>query len=350
MDYTNLYKIIEKAQKDKTFLGGSIGLHIKGNNVCEYFGFLDENETIKINSNNLFDCASLSKVIVTTTLILLMQERGMLSIFDKVCLFLPEFKHKDITLFHLLTHCSGLPSDVYNVCNIFDKQSLITLIYNMPLTYKFGEKIVYSDIGFILLGFIIEKLFNKSLGEVARDLVFEPLNMTHSCYCPKNKDICVPTEYSEHLKVRIQGCVHDEKARLLNGNAGHAGLFSTCDDILKYLNMILNNGKIENKTFLTKSSIELLFNAMVAEKVENTTLLEQRSIGYLIKGYNPSCGMLVSDQTIYHTGFTGCNLFVDRINRICFVFLTNRVYYGRSNLKLITLRPRLANFIVANLL
>ena len=163
------------------------------------------------NIDTLYDLASLTKVVVTNTLITKLLQENKINLNDKVKKYLPDFKHEDITIFHLLTHSSGLPADIdWKECN--NRQELIKSIYDKNLIYKTGEDVIYSDLGFIFLGFIIEKIYNKSLDVIASEEIFKPLNMNDTSFNPKDK----PTEITSDRGV-VRGFVHDEKAYILGG-------------------------------------------------------------------------------------------------------------------------------------
>lgn len=281
--------------------------------------------TEKNDINTIYDIASLTKVIVTNTIITKLLQENRINLSDKVIKYLPKFKYSNITIFHLLTHTSGLVSDV-NWNNIKNKNDLINDLYNKELCYETGKNIVYSDIGFIFLGFIIEKIYNKSLDTVAKEEVFYPLHMDSTCFNPCNYSLCASTEVVDNKLLR--GIVHDEKARLMNGVCGSAGVFSNVLDLNKFVNMILNDGIVDGKVFIKKEYIDLWFKILVSNNEVN------RSIGFAISnGKHPSSKL--SEETIYHYGFTGTSLVIDRRNKFGFVFLSNRVHPTRDN-KLLT--------------
>ena len=205
--------------------------------------------------STLYDLASLTKVIVTNTLITKLLQNNKINLNDKVKQYLPKFKYDNITIYHLLTHTSGLISDV-NWNEVHNKKQLIEFLYNKELFYETSTDVVYSDLNFIFLGFIIEKIYNKNLDIVAREEIFEPLNMTNTMFNPKNKDICAPTEITTERGI-VRGLVHDEKACMLGGVCGAAGLFSNIEDLIKFVKMILNDGKINDKQFIKKVYIDL---------------------------------------------------------------------------------------------
>lgn len=301
--------------------------------------------------DTLYDMASCSKVVSTTTSILLLLEQGKIKLHDEVNSYLPRFKHKGITLFHLLTHTSGLPADVVKAYELKSREELIDIIYDMDLIYETGSEIKYSDIGFIFLGFIIEEVSGLSLEQFAGKYIFDELEMESTCYNPIDKNRCAPTELRNDNVVAntiIRGNVHDEKAFIMGGVAGHAGLFSCVKDLQKFIKMILNRGVYRGKQFLSPATIDLIFTPMVKIPNKNYLRYDQRGIGWIVADGNCSAGDIASLETISHTGFTGTNIVIDRVNKVGFAILSNRVHVTRANEKILPWRGKIANFIVAN--
>lgn len=322
-------------------------------NSLGYKALIPEKELNSIDT--LYDMASLSKVISTTTCILRLMEQGKIRLFDSVKMYLDEFKYDDITIWNLMTHTSGFAPGVGG-SNKATVDELKKRIYDLPLQYKKGEKIVYSDVGFMLLGFIIEKITGKRLDEAARELVFDPLEMYNTHYnhlpLPNNFDASryAPTEErNDEVYVGVErGVVHDERSFILEGCAGHAGVFSCVRDLVKFEQMILNYGMYNGTEFLSKATIDLIFTPQVREVNGVCLNVTQRGIGWIVGGDWPSCGEIASPETIHHTGFTGTSVFMDRINGVGFVLLTNRVHPTRQNNKLIAFRGKVGNFVVSH--
>lgn len=304
-------------------------------NDNKYIGSVGNSQlipTIKpINENYLYDIASLSKVIVTVTIICRLKEKNIISFNDPVKKYLLDFKYDDITIYNLLVHNSGLPADLKSK-EIISKDEIIKKIYSQNKEYETGSKVLYSDLGYMLLGLVIEKIYNKSLDEVAKEEVFIPLDMCNSTYNPTNKDICVPTEFDINRGL-VKGIVHDEKACSMNGIAGHAGVFTTVNDLTNYVTMILNEGIYNNKKYLSKETIDLLFNDLVYEKNANRT----RSLCWITNNNN----LVVKDRTniISFSGFTGPSISIDRENKLGIILLTNRIHPTRENKNMAIQRP-----------
>ena len=306
------------------------------------------NEVIANDINTIYDMASCTKVVATTTSIILLLEQGLLRLYDSVSLYLPDFKHKNVTVWDLITHTSGLPAGVSRQ-GVKTKEELIKRIYDLELIYEKNTKIVYSDIGFILLGFIVEKISGVTLDVFTKENIFKPLEMVDSGYLPVDKERCAPTELRDdeiHCGV-VKGNVHDENAYILGGVAGHAGLFSTVKDMGNFIKMVLNDGVFNGKQFLSKASIDLLFTPQVKETKGVSLDVNQRGIGWIVRGDYCGAGDIASEQTIHHTGFTGTNVAIDRINRVGFSILSNRVHPSRSNTLVIGWRGRIGNYIIS---
>lgn len=346
-----LENLMERAIKEKAFPGISYAIVTRKQKL---FGQLGDKAWIpkreSLTERTVYDLASLSKVVSTTTLILLLMERGELSLFDSISYYLPDFKHSGITIYHLLTHTSGLPEDIPRAYTLQTPDEVIQKVYQQELIHPIGETIVYSDIGYILLGFIIEKISGKPISELAEELIFQPLNMVDTTYAPTDINRCAPTELREDDVYQgvLRGIVHDEKAYALRGNAGHAGVFSTVNDLANFIKMILEDGEFEGQPFLSKATIDLLFQPHV-ERAEASHLPYRRSLGWEYKSPGLSVGDLVGEHTIFHTGFTGTNMVIDRDHGIGMVFLTNHVHPKRGKTKLFRYRTIFSNVVLSKI-
>lgn len=344
-------KLIEEAIKDGAFPGAAYALVTpEGTFVNNLGNITTDPNPIPNTIDTIYDLASVSKVVSTTTCIMKLIEEGKIRLYERVSTYVPEFLWKDVTVWDLLTHTSGLPADVIRSKEILSKEELWKRIFLDHLIYPKNTKIVYSDLGFIILGRIIENVTGATLDQYAHKNIFEPLEMMDTGYNPKDKERCAPTEARADRVYNgmLQGQVHDEKAFILGGVAGHAGLFSTAGDLAHFIQMILNKGKYNGNQILSQASIDYFFKPQVEEKVGISLDTSKRSLGWIVKGSYSSAGDLVSDETILHTGFTGTNIWIDRKNEIGFCLLTNRVHPTRDNLKIIDVRTRIGNYIIAH--
>ncbi|MDI6600866.1 MAG: serine hydrolase domain-containing protein [Thermoanaerobacteraceae bacterium] len=313
-----------------------------------YSGFMGnaQVEPIKreMRGDSVFDLASLTKVIATTTSIMILIENGEIGLYDRIKSILPGYRYEDTTIFQLLTHTSGLPAEIkfYRMCRNYEE--VIDRLYDVELEYKPGEKVLYSDMGFMLLGLVVEKVA-EPIYKFANMYVFEPMGMFDTCYNPPEelKKRCVATEYSEDRGM-IVGEVHDGNAYIMGGASGHAGLFSTVPDLVRFVEMILNDGYYKGKRILGRAAIDAM------GRCYTEGLNERRGLGWELKTPGHSMGDLVSDNVLYHTGFTGTSILIDRQYGLGFVLLTNRVHPTRENQKLIPLRGYINNIAMTTIL
>ena len=343
-------KVINKAVEDKSFPGAVVLVWKDGKTIYEkaFGNYTYDSSSPKIKTNTLFDLASLTKVVATTTAAMICYDRDLFSLDDKVTKYIPEFgvNEKDnITIKNLLIHNSGLPAWKKFYGRDLKYDDVINEIYSSELEYKTGEKTVYSDLGIITLGKIIEKVTGKSLDVFCTDEIFIPLKMESTFYNPDDslKKLCAPTETDNYWRMKtLQGEVHDETSAMLNGVAGHAGLFSTADDLAKLMSVLLNKGKINQKIFIQQSTIELF-----TKRVSNEST---RAIGWDTKSDSgSSAGKYFSKNSFGHTGYTGTSIWADPDRNLFVVFLTNRVYPTRENTKIQKVRPQLHNAVIKSI-
>lgn len=294
---------------------GSIGLRSK---------YTYENGNIKElreenNINTIYDIASLTKVVCTLPIIFRLYEKNKINLNDKVINYLPYFKHDEITIYDLLTHTSGLPAD-FNSKEIITYEQVIKKIYSLEIENEKG-KFLYSDVGYMILGLVIEKIYGKSLDKVFAEEVASPLEMKNSGFYPMDKMLVAPTEITIDRGI-LRGIVHDEKACSMNGIAGHAGIFSNLEDLINFSSMILNNGMFNGKKYLDKSTLDIWFTPLIDNNGYS------RSFSWFV-GDNPN--VIEKENTISFNGFTGPSISIDRENNIIIIMLTNRVHSTRNN-------------------
>lgn len=300
----------------------------------------------ELNIDTLYDLASLTKVIGTTTLYMRFIEEGLVTFHDRVVDYVSDFKGKekeDVTLFNLLTHTSGLPAHLpfYELCS--DYKDAIDHIANVELEYSPGTEVIYSDLGFILLGYILEEVGGSRLDELFNRYIFTPLGMENTCFNPTTDNIAA-TEIDKATGEAIVGKCHDENGRFFDGISGHAGLFSNVGDMIKFADMLINGGCVGDDVFLAPAT----FETMVRNYTED--LNEDRAIGWCVKGTKgriSSGGDLISSQAFGHTGFTGTSIWIDRVRDIYIILLTNRVHPSRDNNALLRFRRAFHNLVLA---
>ena len=265
-------------------------------------------------------------------------DRGKLNLDDKVIKYLPEFNNHDkenITIRNLLLHNSGLAPfkkyyDVYST-----SAEVVNDIMNLSPEQEPGTKYVYSDLGMIALQQVIERISGKSLDKFLDENLFKPLGMNSTMYNPppELKEKCLPTEFDDFWRMRqLQGEVHDERAYMLNGVAGHAGLFSTAPDLAIFLQMLLQKGSYQGKQYIKPETVELF--------IKKQSDQSSRGIGWDTKSpEGSSAGQYFSLLSYGHTGYTGTSVWTDPTKNLFVIFLTNRVYPTRNNSKLFKVRP-----------
>jgi serine-type D-Ala-D-Ala carboxypeptidase len=277
--------------------------------------------------HSVYDLASLTKVIGTTTAIMLLYDAGKLTLDDKVHTFFPEFTGGDkdlVTIRDLLTHRGGLPAgrDLWRLA--WSPADAQRLVLDTPLEYAPGTRYIYSDLGADILGFIAERVSGKKLDELLQERVFTPLGMTETWYrVPANvRERTAPTATMSVRGYSLQGDVHDENAHALGGVAGHAGLFSTAGDLSVFATMMLNKGTYNGTRIISDTTVER-FTARAAgsRALGWDTCAEHNGVG---------CGRYMSARAYGHTGFTGTSIWIDPERDMFVVLLTNRVFESRA--------------------
>ena len=346
-DFTQVDEIIQLAIKDSAFPGSVVLISIDGNIIYEKaFGQLTYNDTsAAVTKNTIYDIASLTKVIATTTAVMICYDKNLFSLDDPVVKYLPEFSQngkEKVTIKNLLLHNSGLPAFKRYYKNYSSADELIKDIYKTPLSYEPGSKTVYSDLGFITLAKIVEQVTGKGFDVFCKEEIFIPLQMNSTFFNPPDSliDKIAPTEYDIYWRNKlVWGEVHDETASLLNGVAGHAGLFSTAKDVSNLLQLLLNSGTFNGHQIIKPATVKL-FTTRYSDK-------STRALGWDTKsGEGSSAGNLFDITSFGHTGFTGTSIWVDPTRELFVVFLTNRVYPTRENKKLYKVRPTLHDTVI----
>jgi uncharacterized protein YbbC (DUF1343 family)/CubicO group peptidase (beta-lactamase class C family) len=297
-----------------------------------------------MTADTIFDLASLTKVIATTTSVMQLLEEGRIRLNEPVAAYLPDFAQNgkgQITVRELLTHFSGLPPDL----DLKEPWRGRDTAYNMAMQsrpmYTPGTRFLYSDINFEVLGFLVEKISGMSLNEYTGAHVFAPLGMTETTFLPPASWIprIAPTQYDENGKM-LRGVVHDPTARRMGGVAGHAGLFATADDLAKFAQELLSS----NPKILTREAIEKMSTPQ-----QPATAATLRGLGWDIDSpFSTNRGELLPVGSFGHTGFTGTSLWIDPVTDTYIILLTNAVHPNGKG-SAIALRARLANAVVQTL-
>ncbi len=294
--------------------------------------------------DTVFDLASLTKVIATTTAMMQLFEQGRVRMNDPVAKYLPEFAQngkEDITLRQLMTHYSGLAPDLDLTTPWEGKNTAYQLAFVEPPETTPGSGFVYSDINFIMLGALVERVSGETLDAYAAKHIFEPLKMTRTRFVPPAswRSKIAPTQYDEKEHM-LRGEVHDPTARRMGGVAGHAGLFSTGDDLAKFAQALLNGGG----------------GILSADTVQKMTSPEQPPQAPVLRGFgwdidspfSSNRGDLLPVGSFGHTGFTGTSIWIDQTTQTYIILLTNSVHpRGKGNV--VGLRTKVATEVAAAL-
>lgn len=304
--------MIQKLIAEKIIPGTSYGF-IEGGKQYRYTegyaAVFPEKESIQ--ENQLYDIASLTKVMMTTTVILQLVEENKIAIDDTLQEYLADFTCPKVTIRHLLTHTSAIKGFIPNR-DALSAEALKKAILQLPVEDTIGKQVVYTDTGMILLGFLIEEIENETLIKVFEKRVIQLLNLTDSSFHPTRPDQCAPSELHPKRGL-IRGEVHDPKAYVLGDHCGSAGLFSSLNDCLKFAQMILNKGQLDGTRILQQQTVEKLLNDWTPTRELN------RSLGWDLKGTK-------KHLILFHTGFTGTFMLIDIHESKAFVFLSNRVH------------------------
>lgn len=300
-----------------------------------------------VDEHSLFDLASLTKVIATTTAVMLLHEEGSIDLDAPLARYLPEFARagkQRITVRQILTHQAGLiPYRPFHRMNIETREQLIETIMNEELQYRPGTDTRYSDLGIISLGLAIERITGRDFGEFSHERIFEPLGMADTGFrgTVGRDDAVIPTEIDSDFRGRLlQGEVHDETAWLLGGTAGHAGLFSTASDLARFAHMMVNDGQIDGERFLRAETIRLFTTRANRQGSTRALGWDTRST----QGYS-SAGTKFGPRSYGHTGFTGTSMWIDPDEKIYVILLANRVHPSRENNRHVQVRSDLADIV-----
>ena len=288
---------------------------------------------VPMTVDTAFDMASLTKPVATGTSVMLLIQQGKLKPEDLVSKHWPEFaaNGKDkVTVGHLLLHTSGLTADNAIADYADGRAKALDRIANLKLEAPAGTRFKYSDVGFIVLGVLVEKLSGTPLDQFAKKNVFEPLKMADTGYSPAGdlKKRVAPTGLRGGNV--ILGEVHDPRAFKLGGVAGHAGLFSTADDVARYCRMLLRGGELDGTRVLDAETVKLFTEPHAVPVLDKSgkDLKGKRSFGWDVDtSYSaPRGNLFKKGEGFGHTGFTGTSVWVDPGSKTAVIILTNRVH------------------------
>jgi len=358
-----------RSQVDSAFPGAVVAVGRHGRlALLAAVGHYATNDPRPVAATTIYDLASLTKVIGLTTACLLLTQAKQLDLDAPVQRYLPEFRGpgKDaVRIRHLLTHSAGLAADLPLWDSTRTREAALTFVDTAPLLTPPGTKYVYSDLSAIVLMQVVERITHQPLDRYLADQVFGPLGMTSTRFNPPSTwhGRIAPTEVDTFFRHRLLiGEVHDESAARLGGVSGNAGLFSTAPDLARFASWLLerwhsDSGDEQHGTgdsSATPSPIVRLPGTLIREWTsrQNLPAGSTRALGWDTpsdSGYS-SAGTLMSRRSFGHTGYTGTSIWMDPTRDLFVILLTNRVNPTRANMKILRVRPRVADLAVAALI
>ena len=345
MNYTNLEKLdqcINKFMENGIAAGLNIAVMTPEEKWIKCYGNRQNIPTVeKATVDTIWDLASCSKVLVTTTCILKLREEGLLDLDTKVKTILPKLEDEEVTVLQLINHTTGFHPDIVGY-KTMTPEEMVEAVWKIKKLPENENKVVYSDVNFILLGLIVKEL-KGSLDGYAREVMFKPLEMMNTYYnpAPELKERCAAYEDMPARGGVVRGVVHDGKGFKFSGVSGHAGVFSTIDDITHFVEMLFNDGIYHGVRFFREDTMELL------RTCTTNGLNEKRSIGWVISDPNYALGKKFSEHTLYHTGFSGPSMLIDLDKKVACIMLANRVHPSRDNKKILTARNDIHDAVYA---
>jgi beta-glucosidase-like glycosyl hydrolase/CubicO group peptidase (beta-lactamase class C family) len=343
------FELLDRAVADGAFPGGVLAVGLNDELVVHPFGMMTrEAKPGAVTAGTIYDLASVTKAMVTTTSVMILVQQKRLELDSSVARFLPEFAaatksdadptwRPRVTVRMLLLHDSGLPAhrDYYKEAK--SRDAVLARALAEPLVHEPGKQVEYSDLGFILLGEIIERVTGKSLDRYAKLNILEPFGLDHSEFNPPTKlrAEIAPTEDDKTFRKRlVWGEVHDQNASVMGGVAGHAGLFSTAGDVAAFAQMILNGGIYAHRRIVSRATVE----QFTARQTIGSSV---RTLGWDVPADAGATGHFFSPHSFGHYGYTGTSLWIDQERGLFIILLTNRVNPTVENIKIRQVRPAL---------
>ena len=321
-------RVIERGIKAGGYPGAAVVVGRKGATVWEKgfgrIGWTEESASV-VPERTIYDLASLTKVVGTTTAVMILFDEGKLHLDDAVSRYIPEFNgggKENVTIRMLLEHRSGLPAgrDIWRMAHTPDEARAAVIA--TPLFASPGQYYEYSDLGADVLGFAVEAVAGERLDTFLQRRVFDPLGMSDTHFRPDAslRGRIAPTELTPPRGYPIRGEVHDENAYALGGVAGHAGLFSTVSDLSIFAQMLLNGGSYKGARIVADSTVQLF-----TRRAAGT-----RALGWDTCAGSFGCGKYMGAEAYGHTGFTGTSLWIDPDREMFVILLTNRVHAAKA--------------------
>jgi CubicO group peptidase (beta-lactamase class C family) len=334
----DVLSVLRESVHDKIFPGAVAALISSNDETCVPFGFETYDPTARpVTKESIFDVASLTKVVATATAVMQLMQRKQLSLHDHACDFLPQLSQapKDqITIFQLLAHTAGFPGGE-PLRRYGSRDELLNAIFAMDLLYPPGTDRVYDDLGYILLGLIVESITGLALDKYCESEIFAPLKMSETMFVPPKTllERIVPTEVDAGRGGLLRGIVHDETAYKMGGVAGHAGIFTTARDLGRFARAVMGHDKNAPAGVLSSASVQLMWSRQWQDSQGEYGLGWDRLRPSYMNG-------LDDGDAVGHTGFTGVSLVISRRRDLAMILLSNRVHPVRSDRTVINLARR----------
>jgi CubicO group peptidase (beta-lactamase class C family) len=344
--FARAFQILEEAIAQKAFPGASVAITHAGKLVAlKAVGrFTYEEISPPVTVDSIFDVASVTKVVATTSMAMILYERGLLDLDMPIAGVLPEFagndaRRRDVTFHMLLAHSSGLPAYEKIFLRATSRDEFLRVAFSVPLKNAPGTHAEYSDIGFILLAIALERIAEESLDRFCQHELFGPIGLLHTAFNPPPawKPVIPPTADDQVFRKRIiQGEVQDENASVLGGVAGHAGLFSTAADIATFVHVMLSGGApvVRRETLA------------VFTRREPSPPGTSRALGWDAPSAPSQSGKYFSPSSFGHLGYTGTSLWMDPERQLSVTLLTNRTWPDCSSQAIKEARPRFHDAVV----
>lgn len=342
--------ILSHGCEQKAFPAAAFAVSRNGSTVLQgaVGRFTYDDTSSEVTLTTIFDIASVTKVVATTSMAMLLYERGTLNLHQPVVELLPEFAQADsrrrlVTIEMLLAHSSGLPAYEKLFLHSTDRASLLHLALKVPLEKNPGTHAEYSDIGFIIFGELLERISGEPLDLFCSREIFAPLKMRSTCFRPKSelRSSIPPTRNDHDFRHRVvQGEVHDENASVMGGVSGHAGLFSNTTDLMTFSGSMLGSGT-------------RLFRAETIEKFtrrQTEPTGTSRALGWDTPSPPSQSGKHFSSRSFGHLGYTGTSLWIDAERGIAIALLTNRTWPDNQSQLIKQIRPAFHDAVMDELL
>lgn len=339
-------RLLSTAVKQRVFPGAAAAV-VHGGEVILLAGvgrFTYEQTAAVVSGSTVYDLASVSKTLATTTMAAMLFERGRLSLDSPLVKYFPEFAAGDstrarVTLRMLLAHTSGVPDYVRLFESAGNREEVVAAALRIPLTHEPGSHTEYSDIGVIILGEVLAQVAGERLDEFCHREIFRPLDMADTTFRPPAtwKPQIPPTEHDRKFRKRIiQGEVHDENAWVMDGVSGHAGVFASAYDVAQFAACMLRGGA----PILSSETVKLFTSR------DKTFAGSTRALGWDTPTPPSQSGHHFSLQSFGHLGFTGTSLWIDPERDVAVVLLSNRTWPDRSNQAIKEVRPAFHDLVM----